>query len=160
MKNSTYLLAVLLVFLNLQGCSLFKPVPENYILNITTSANLNPDNEGRSSPLVLRIYELKSPKPFSETDFFDIYDNDKEALGDSLLVKQEMELNPNESRKLEIVLNEKTTHIGLLAAYRDIDKAKWREVIAVNPRKPTGISIYPRRGLNINLNKNEIVIAK
>lgn len=139
---------------------MFKPIPDALTISINTASDLNPDSEGRSSPIVLRIYELSDMKVYKESDFFDIFDNDKEILGEALVKKSEMELNPNESRKVEIQLNEKTKHIGFLAAYRDIDTAKWRETMAIDAKIPTGIPVYSIRGFNVDLNKNKIVVTK
>lgn len=140
------------------GCSLFKPIPNTFNIAINANANVNPDQDGRSSPVVLRVYELASDKVFNSQDFFALYDNDQEVLEKALIRKQEMELSPNESRKLDFTLNEKTKFIGFLVAYQDIDNAKWREVVAVAPRKPTGIPVYARQGLTVNLQKNKIII--
>jgi len=152
-------LSGLLAITSLVGCSLIKPIPDNFTISINTSSDLNPDNDDRASPVVLRIYELSDAKLFNESDFFDLYDEDTEILGKAILKKQEMELNPNESRKLEMILTDKTNFIGFIAAYRDIDSAKWREVHAVKTQKPTGVPVYSSSGLTIDLKKNKIVIT-
>ena len=139
---------------------MFKTIPDALTISINTASDLNPDSEGRSSPIVLRIYELSDMKVYKESDFFDIFDNDKEILGEALVNKSEMELNPNESRKIDIPLNEKTKYIGFLAAYRDIDTAKWRETMVIDAKIPTGIPVYGNRGFNVDLNKNKIVVSK
>ena len=141
------------------SCSLFKPIPDSLTISINTAADLNPDSEGRSSPIVLRIYELSDIKPFKEKDFFDIFDNDKESLAESFVKLNELELNPNESQKLDIRLNSSTKYIGFLAAYRDIDAAKWREIAALTSKKPSGIPVYGTRGFTVDLNKNKIVVV-
>ena len=141
------------------SCSLFKPIPDSLSISINTATDLNPDSEGRSSPIVLRIYELSDMKAFKEKDFFDIFDNDKESLTKSLVKLNEIELNPNESRKLDINLNSSTKYIGFLAAYRDIDQSKWREIAALTSQKPSGVPVYGTRGFTVDLNKNKITIV-
>ena len=160
MKISTIglFLSGLLAITSLVGCSLIKPIPDNFSISINTSSDLNPDADGRASPVVLRIYELNDDKLFMESDFFDLYDDDTEILGKTIVNKQEMELNPNESRKLEITLADTTTTIGFIAAYRDIDSATWREVHTVKSQKPTGVPVFSSSGLTIDLKKNKIVI--
>ena len=153
------LLSGLLAITSLVGCSLIKPIPDNFSISINTSSDLNPDNDGRASPVVLRIYELNDDKLFKESDFFDLYDDDTEILGKAIVKKQEMELNPNESRKLEIILADTTTSIGFIAAYRDIDSATWREVYVVKAQKPTGVPVFSSSGLTIDLKKNKIVVT-
>ncbi|MDH5257126.1 MAG: type VI secretion system lipoprotein TssJ [Gammaproteobacteria bacterium] len=151
----TIMVAMVTIF---SGCSLFKPIPNTFKIAINADAKVNPDKDGRPSPVVLRIYELNSDEAFKKAEFFDIYDNDKEVLDKAFVKKQEMELTPNESRKLDFVLNEKTKFIAFLVAFQDIDSSKWREIVAVEPRKPTGIPVYGLQGLTINLEKNKINI--
>ena len=159
MKRTGIKLIFLTIFVSsFLGCSLVKTIPNTFNIAINADAKVNPDKDGRSSPVVLRIYELSSDKKFSNLDFFDLYDNDKEMLEKDYLNKQEMELNPNESRKVDFVLNKKTKFIGFLVAYREIDSAQWREVVAVESRKPTGIPVYSLQGLTVNLEKNKINI--
>ena len=163
-NNIKLLLLSITVFISalfistLSGCALVTPISNTYHIAINADAKVNPDQDGRSSPVVLRIYELASDKKFGSLDFFDLYDNDKEALEKTFIKKQEMELNPNESRKIDFVLNEKTKFIGFLVAYQDIESAKWREIVNVESRHPTGIPVYAQQGVTVNLEKNKINI--
>ncbi len=161
MKKSTIglFLSGLLAITSLVGCSLIKPIPDIFSISINTSSDLNPDDNDRASPVVLRIYELNDNKLFNESDFFDLYDEDTEILGKAIIKKQEMELNPNESRKLDLTLTDKTKFIGFIAAYRDIDSAIWRQVHTVQRKRSTGVPVYASSGLTIDLKKNKIVIS-
>ena len=143
---------------SLSGCALITPIENTYNISINADAKVNPDKDGRSSPVVLRVYELKSDIKFKSWDFFDLYDNDKEVLEKTFIKKQEIELNPNESRKINFVLNKKTKYVGFLVAFQDIDTAKWREVVSVEPRQPTGVPVYALQGITVNLEKNKINI--
>jgi len=155
-KSIVRLLLIAGLVLFASGCSLIQPIPNTFNIAINADAKVNPDKDGRSSPVVLRIYELGSEKEFNSLDFFDLYDNDKEVLAKSFVKKQEMELNPNESRKIDFVLDEKTRFVGFLVAFQDLDSAKWRETVAVDSRKPTGIPVYGLQSLTVDLQKNKI----
>lgn len=156
--NKKCFVLVLIMLITLPACGLLKPIPDNLDLSLTTGPDLNPDAEGRSSPVVVRIYELSADRNFKGKDFFDIFDDEKKSLADTLIKKQELELNPNESRKLTIKLNENTKYLGLFAAYRDIDTAVWRKTIKLKGRKPTGIPVYENNLLKARLEKNSIVL--
>ena len=93
---------------------------------IQASGDLNPNRKGRASPVVIYIYELTDGVPFDDADFFSIYDNEAATIGTVLLGKVEIELTPGESRTLERTLKAETRHLGVVAAFRDIDNAKWR----------------------------------
>ncbi len=144
----------------LTGCSLFTPIPDSPQLSLTTGPGLNPDIENRSSPVVLRIYELTDVANFEQKEFFDIYDNDKTSLADTLVRKRELELNPNESRTLTLAVDEKTRYLGLLAAFRQLDDAKWRVIIPLQSRKPTGIPVYENNQIDVRLDNNRIVLNR
>jgi len=154
----TKLLLIITFASTLFGCALVEPIPNTFNIAINADAKVNPDQDGRSSPVVLRIYELNSDKKFNSVDFFDLYDNDKDVLESTFINKQEMELNPNESRRVSFELNAKTKYVGFLVAFQDIDSAKWREAVSVESRKPTGIPVYAQQGLTVNLEKNKITI--
>lgn len=158
MKSIKTSIFICLMLFFTSACSLIKTVPSDISLKLTTDAQLNPDRENRSSPVVLRIYQLSSAKKFKESDFFQIYDKDKATLGDAMLKKQELELNPNESRKLDIKLDAKTKYIGLLAAFQNMDNAKWQEIIKISPYPPTGIPVYGNVTYEVSLSQNKITL--
>ena len=144
----------------LSACSLLEPIKEDVSISLTTNTKLNPDAEGRSSPVVLRMYQLTTDKLFREKDFFEIFDEDKASLADSMVSKKELELNPNESRRLQLNLKPQTRYIGLMAAFRDLDNAKWQEVIKINPQIPTGIPVHEGQVFNVRLEDNKISLQQ
>jgi type VI secretion system protein VasD len=99
--------------------------------------DLNPDATGRASPVVLRVFELKSDAEFLSADFFALYERERESLGSSLLSRQEFVLQPGESRELFLPVPRDAAYIGVVAAFRDIRVAKWR-TIARAPHKGMG----------------------
>lgn len=103
---------------------------------ITTARELNPNADGRPSPLVIRIYELKTLEEFNNADFFTMYENETQALGKTMLAKVEYEFKPGERKNIQREANQQTRYLGILAAYRDIDNAQWRAVATI-PEKTT-----------------------
>jgi len=118
-----------------------KALPTLIIGGVTAAAELNPDPSGRPSPLVLRLYELKTAAAFGKADFFALYESPEQTLGGDLLASQEFILKPGQNLSLNRILNPETRHIGLLAAYRDLDRAVWRTLIEVPPRKTTTVFV-------------------
>ena len=66
------------------------------VINFETSPALNPDPMGRPSPVVIRLYELKSLGVFNNADFFAIYEQDTTILGNDLNAREEIELVPGQ----------------------------------------------------------------
>jgi len=131
-KLSNMFLAVLFLFLT--GCSTVNYiVPPSTDLEINVAKDVNPDINGRPSPVVIRVFELSSRAVFDTQDFFSLYGNAEKALGPDLLKKDEIELQPGQKLDYKMKLNQNTRFIGIIVAYRDIDKAKWRAVIKADP---------------------------
>lgn len=103
-----------------------KPVPARAL--IAAAADVNPDASGRASPVVLRIYQLKEAGAFNDADFFALFEREQATLGAGLLAREEYALQPGEQRELEIEIAPEARFIGAVAAFRDIDNARWRAV--------------------------------
>ncbi|MGA9573704.1 MAG: type VI secretion system lipoprotein TssJ [Lysobacterales bacterium] len=133
------LLAVVMVGL-LSACA-GAPKKENLGIQIAASADVNPDMEGRPSPVILHIMELNSTEQFNRLDYMGLTQPSGAALGPELLGKNQVVLQPGESKTLPMELNAATTAIGLVAGYRDIDNAAWRKIVPITQGKTKGISI-------------------
>jgi type VI secretion system protein VasD len=128
-----------LVGLVLAGCA-SKPVVTPVALTLTAAADVNPDARNRASPLTVRVYALKSPGPFESADFFSLFEKDQATLGAEMVQREEMLLRPGDSKKLSMTLPADAKAIAVLAAYRDLERARWREVRAIEPGKPVALT--------------------
>lgn len=122
------------------GCA-SKPVVTPVSITLVAGADANPDARGRASPLTVRVYALKSSGPFESADFFSLFEKDQATLGAELVQREEVLLRPGESRKLDFNLPPDAKAIGVMAAFRDLDRARWREVRAVEPGKPQTLNV-------------------
>ena len=66
------------------------------IMTITAGADTNPDATGRPSPVVVRVYQLKTDASFNGADFFALFDDDQKVLGAELISRDEFVLTPAE----------------------------------------------------------------
>lgn len=120
----------LLLSLALSGCSFKQSTPTTRIdLHLTGSAKLNPDLQGRPSPIVLRLYELKHPVAFEHSEFFMLYQQPQETLSMDLVAHEELELRPGEKHELNLTTTQAGSYLGVLAAYRNLPEADWQVVI-------------------------------
>lgn len=131
------------------GCStidkVFEDKPPKAVIRISSDNDINPDMNGRPSPIVLRIYALKSDDIFNNADFFALYENDASILGDSMTAREEVELAPGDSMQMEKEYDMATTHVGVLAAYRDLDNAVWRGTIVTPINATTPVDVHVGR---------------
>ncbi|AMS15265.1 MULTISPECIES: type VI secretion system lipoprotein TssJ [Pseudomonas] len=128
-------LAMLTALALLAGCSSLSPYSTMTKLNLklTASDQLNPDLNGRPSPIVVRLIELKHPVAFENADFFSLYERAKESLAPDMVASEELELRPGETVELKLSVEEGSRYVGVLAAYRDISEAQWRYVVQLTP---------------------------
>ncbi|OUL99154.1 type VI secretion system lipoprotein TssJ [Variovorax sp. JS1663] len=112
------------------------PVTTPVAMTLVAGADANPDARGRASPLTVRVYALKTSSAFESADFFSLFEKDQATLGAEMAQREEVLLRPGDSKKLEMVLAADIKAIGVMAAYRDLERARWREVKPVEPGKP------------------------
>jgi len=108
---------------------------------IAAGADANPDATGRPSPVVVRVYQLKTDASFNGAEFFALFDDDKKVLGAELISRDEFVLTPAERRTIEVVVSDETRFVGAIAAYRDIGHSQWRALAAAAPRKGLNIEV-------------------
>jgi type VI secretion system protein VasD len=111
------------------------PITTPVAMTLVADADANPDARGRASPLTVRVYALKTASAFESADFFSLFEKDQATLGAEMAQREEVLLRPGDSRKLEMTLAADIKAIGVMAAYRDLDRARWREVRAIEPGK-------------------------
>ncbi|VAW79440.1 hypothetical protein MNBD_GAMMA15-1795 [hydrothermal vent metagenome] len=145
-KRRVFLAAgVVLSGLLIAGCAttakIMAPDPAKVVIRISSSADLNPDMMGRASPIVVRVYALKSDDTFNNADFFALYEQDTSILGGDMTSRDEMDIPPGESITIEKELNIDARYIGIIAAYRDLDNAVWRGRIETPLDKTTYIDV-------------------
>jgi type VI secretion system protein VasD len=109
---------------------------------------VNPDGSGRPSPVVVRVYQLKTDGAFSAADFFPLFDDDQKALGPELVSRDEFILAPAEQKSVDLTLSGETRYVGAVAAFRDIRNAQWRGVVPA-----------PRKGLAVSIERARIVLT-
>jgi type VI secretion system protein VasD len=117
------------------------PKPTEIEGSLTAVANVNPSVSQRPSPLLVRLYELKTASAFNNADFVSLYQRDQAELGADLVAREEIVLNPGESRPIRRVAGPETRFIGVLAGYRDLDRAKWRTVVPVQQARKQTLTI-------------------
>jgi type VI secretion system protein VasD len=116
-----------------------KPPPVVTIA-LAGSADQNPDVNGAASPVVVRIIQLTGTNKFERADVFALMDHEQQTLGPDEADSLEINLAPSEQRSIRIDPKPGVTSIGLLALYRDIDEAHWRDVVPVASEGPTKLS--------------------
>lgn len=142
----------------LSACKSAKPPPPPppVKVNLSASADVNPDAQNRPSPVVVRIYQLKDDAAFKEADFFTLFDKEQATLAAALVSREEFELAPGEHRALEMKMSPDARCVGVAAAYRDIRNSSWR-VESGSPDAGLG-DILKKSKLSIALDRTSVSI--
>ena len=130
LRHTTSLVVVAL--LALAACS-SPPKPTLVAATLQAGAAVNPDARKRASPLVLRVYELRSAAAFEAADFVSLYERDQATLAAEMGGREEFVLRPGESRTWDKVTAPDTKFLGVMAAFRDIERARWKSIVPLKP---------------------------
>ena len=147
---------LILICLALAACASKPAKPAPTHARIVVSADVNPDNSGRASPVVVRLFQLRNDGEFAAADFFPLYDKEKEVLGASLISREEYVLSPGETRAFDLPVNPDARFLGVIAAYRDIHAAHWR-VLTRSPQKKL-TDLLGKHGVTLNVGKDAVTL--
>ncbi|MCP4321111.1 MAG: type VI secretion system lipoprotein TssJ [Psychromonas sp.] len=104
----------------------------DFQLTFVVEDNINPDDSKEPSPVIVRMYELKSTKLFENSNFIDLYERDVEVLGKSMITQQSLKaIKPSEARTANFVLSKDTKYIGLYVEFLQYEDAKYKVTIPI-----------------------------
>lgn len=113
------LLSILVV--SITGCALTRET-----LDLTTDINLefsvssmvNPDSDGRSSPIVVNLLYLRDNRQFEQEDFIALLESPEDRLGKDLIETIRLkEFIPSEEREVFYILPEGVKYVGIVAEF-------------------------------------------
>ncbi len=125
---------------------------------ITTAAELNPDYKGRASPVNIIVFQLVSADKFMNEDFFSLFDAQSGALGEDILARTQILLQPGETREWVTEFSKETRFVGVIAAFRDIENAQWRSSMEL-PRKGLIGRFFRNNKLRITVDSLAVTVA-
>jgi type VI secretion system protein VasD len=145
-SRSITLIIALLMTAVISGCSWFQddppPTPATIInAEVLASDVINPDGEGRPSPIIVRLYELKSLGTFNTVEFFPLYNEEEDTLGDDLIYREEFSLIPGGKKLFTRTPAADTQYLAVIAAFRDIDQATWKAAVPIPVERVTNLII-------------------
>lgn len=129
------------------------PETKKILLNFIPSKKLN-INRGKSYPLRVVAYQLKSNLNFNAHGFRAIVNKEAQSLKSDVLDKKEWRFQPNEPKKTYVwdKINTETQYIGFVAYYMDISHAKWQAIYKLDDKLQNKITI--------SLTSKKIIVKK
>ena len=111
-------------------------------LSVDIENDVNPDSDGRASPLVVRVFMLADERQFSREDFLNLYENAESRLGkdlvDTVILK---EFAPGEQRMEHLELSSEVRYIGLLAEFVQYQQAEALMLLPITDHKKNEYAI-------------------
>ena len=107
--------------------------PISVELAFSASVGLNPDLNGRASPVQISVLKLRKSAAFLTADYFTLADADNNALDGEILSRESFVIEPGESVRKAIRLESGETAIGVLVGFRDMEHSVWRASIDLSP---------------------------
>lgn len=105
-------------------------------LAVDSENDVNPDNDGRASPVVVRVFMLADDRQFSREDFLNLYENAESRLGKDLLDTVVLkEFAPGEQRIEKLQLSPEVRYIGLLAEFVQYQRADALMLLPITEHK-------------------------
>lgn len=123
------------VLLSSSGCFLFGKdgKPPTVEVTVTAGDRLNPDESGSSLPTNVRIYFLKSAGKAEVAEFADLYQRDKEVLGEELVAMEQLVLSPGETATRKLAPEKGAGAVLVMGVFRKPVGMTWR-ALAVLPQ--------------------------
>lgn len=125
---------LVIVMFMFSGCS-----SPRITMEVASQPNVNPDSSGRPSPIIVKMYEMKSDMAFRQGDFQLLFMEPMKVLGSELVAVDELTFVPGEARTVEYIPMPETRYVGVLAGFRQMERAKWRTVVPVNSEEENTI---------------------
>ena len=148
-------IALLALALLLTGCSWFAAGAPQANFTIQSASYLNPDIQNNPEPIVVTVYQLKNQFAFKQASYDALANNSAAVLGNDLIDKDIMEVRPGKTLEIAKALSPDTQYIGIVAAYRDINKARWHSLLKVpEPGKNANIRLsLESEGVSASISK-------
>lgn len=148
------LLALALV--SVSGCQSARKalnMDTSMVVRLTATDAVNPDSDGRPSPVVLHVFQLADDRQFSREDFLSLYEGAAARLGKDLIDSVALkEVTPGETRSETLPLTPEVKYIGLMAEFIQYRDAEALLVVPVLEHNQTVVSV--------SLDDNRIAIVE
>ncbi|EOG5453803.1 type VI secretion system lipoprotein TssJ [Cronobacter turicensis] len=105
-------------------------------LTLVAGANMNPNVRGVASPLKVFVYALTHDEAFLDAGYLIITGSLDPELKTEMHPLWEGILRPGETKHITVAVDDTTHALGIVAAYRDIQKAQWSETYRLTEKQP------------------------
>ena len=102
-------------------------------LTVVGGPGLNPNAQGRASPVVVRIFELTDTQRFESADYAALFEHPGESLQHDVASQEEFVLRPGDIHERNRSAPSPVLTLGVAAAFRDLEHSVWRLTVPLKP---------------------------
>jgi type VI secretion system protein VasD len=107
------------------------PKPIIAVVSIVAAPDLNPNREGRPSPVFLRLLLLRDGAKFLNADFDDVTARSDQVLAASVIGRDERMVEPGSAIKVTLEVLPEARMLGVVAEFSDLPGSRWRAATPV-----------------------------
>lgn len=140
-------LALVLICLLLSGCGLTQTISDGTVamtkslfykqiktlhLDIRARDAVNNNAQGNALSTIVRIYQLKDSKAFSNTDYASLFAADSNVLNADLVAQKDIRVRPGEAISVDMPMEKSAKFVAITAMFLtpDQEKNSWRVVLS------------------------------
>ncbi len=128
------------------GCSTVGEIVDRdttVTLNIIAATDVNPNEDGRASPVILNFYALENERQFEQEDFITLYQDPDSVLGRDLIFTTKFkEFTPGEDRVETLTLDNRTRYIGIMAEFIRYEDAATKIVMPIDAHTGNKLRVF------------------
>ncbi|WP_258868074.1 type VI secretion system lipoprotein TssJ [Alkalilimnicola ehrlichii] len=124
-------------------------------VGVSSTANLNMNEFNEPLPVVVRVYQLSSAQAFENATFEDLWRDDIAALGDSLVMKEEVVIDPADQRRFEMDRHDQAEYVGAVAIFREPGEQGWK---SIQPLPSNYVTRRLSRNIKVSLRGNTVAV--
>lgn len=110
------------------------PPPTAFELSASAAADAN-----GGAPVQLGVYQLTNPTLFDAADYFELADAGAGGLDGTVAAVDRLVLAPGDDTALTREVAADVTHLGVVAAFRELDGATWRDAVPLESAEVNAI---------------------
>jgi len=112
-------------------------------LDFRATTDINPNEDGRASPVILNFYALENERQFEQEDFISLYQDPDSVLGRDLIFTTKFkEFTPGETRIESLTVDNRTRYIGIMAEFIRYDDAVTKIVVPIDAHAGNKILVF------------------